>query len=112
MNALAHITGGSFNDNIKRILPENLTANIEIGSWTPKPVFEWLAKTGEIAEQEMIRTFNCGIGMAVIVSPTNVDEIMLSLRNSGEEVYKIGKVTRQLDNRRVILDDLKDLWAA
>ena len=68
VKALAHITGGGFPDNIPRVLPKNLSAQIDIARIPVRPVFKWLAKTGGIAEKEMLRTFNCGIGMVLIVA--------------------------------------------
>ena len=69
VKALAHITGGGFPDNIPRVLPKSLGARIDLARIPVPPVFQWLAKTGNIAEKEMLRTFNCGIGMIAVVEP-------------------------------------------
>src|SRR5437764_10643195 len=75
VKALAHITGGGFTENIPRVLPERLAARIALDRVPMLPVFKWLAKTGGIAEPEMLRTFNCGIGMIVVANPEKVDAV-------------------------------------
>ena len=94
MKALAHITGGGFPDNIPRVLPKNVGARIDIGRIPVPPVFKWLAKAGGIAENEMLRTFNCGIGMIAVVDPRKASAVMKVLRRGGEKVTPIGEVTR------------------
>ena len=69
VKALAHITGGGFTENIPRVLPEGLGVRVDLARVPLPPVFRWLAATGGIAEQEMLRTFNCGVGMVVVVAP-------------------------------------------
>ena len=68
MKALAHITGGGFPDNIPRVLPDGICARIDLAAIPTLPVFRWLAQAGDIAEAEMLRTFNCGIGMIAVVA--------------------------------------------
>ncbi|PLX34253.1 MAG: phosphoribosylformylglycinamidine cyclo-ligase [Hyphomicrobiales bacterium] len=92
IKALAHITGGGLTENLPRVLPEGLDAAIELDALTPPPVFGWLAKTGAISAEEMLLTFNCGIGMAVIVAPDEAEEISAVLRQGGERVLKIGEI--------------------
>ncbi|MET0278535.1 MAG: phosphoribosylformylglycinamidine cyclo-ligase [Pseudorhodoplanes sp.] len=92
VKALAHITGGGFPDNIPRALPQALGAHIDLDAVKVLPVFQWLAKTGGIAMREMLRTFNCGIGMIAVVSPGDVDAVMKVLRDHDESVAPIGKV--------------------
>ena len=75
IKALAHITGGGFPDNIPRVLPNNAGARIDLGRIPVLPVFKWLAATGGIAEKEMLRTFNCGIGMIAVVEPRKADAV-------------------------------------
>ncbi len=95
VRALAHITGGGLLENIPRVLPENLGADIDAAAWDLPPVFSWLAKQGGIAPTEMARTFNCGIGMAVVVAPDCLDKLMENFSNSGETVNIIGKIVER-----------------
>lgn len=93
IKALAHITGGGFPENIPRVLPKNLSVELNLSAITVLPVFSWLAKQGNVAEQEMLRTYNCGIGMVVIVEARNADDISLALEKAGERVVQLGTVT-------------------
>ena len=93
VNGLAHITGGGLLENIPRILPDNVTAHIDQGTWVRPPLFDWLQQHGNVAEEEMLRVFNCGIGMAVIVAPEHASAAIDSLRDSGETVWQIGTIT-------------------
>ncbi|MFT9099390.1 MAG: phosphoribosylformylglycinamidine cyclo-ligase [Zymomonas mobilis subsp. pomaceae] len=90
--ALAHITGGGLLENIPRILPENLHARIDASSWEQPALMAFLQQEGSLDQAEMARTFNCGIGMAVIVRPEEADKVMKSLQNAGEVVAKIGTI--------------------
>ncbi len=92
VHALAHITGGGLTENLPRALPAGLGAEIDLGAWTLPPVFAWLATEGGLAEAEMLKTFNSGIGMIAIVSADRADKIAEILRQSGEDVIEIGKV--------------------
>jgi len=92
IKGLAHITGGGLRDNIPRILPENCSAVIEKGSWDMLPVFPFLQEKGGVAEDEMYRVFNMGIGMAVVVSAECADQIAGDLKSLGETVYSIGEI--------------------
>ncbi|MEL7215034.1 MAG: phosphoribosylformylglycinamidine cyclo-ligase [Pseudomonadota bacterium] len=92
VHALAHITGGGLTENVPRVLPEGLGATIDASAWTRPPVFNWLASTGPIAAEEMLRTFNCGIGMCVVVAADKVDAITELLESKGETVWRIGEV--------------------
>jgi phosphoribosylformylglycinamidine cyclo-ligase len=94
VKALAHITGGGFPDNIPRVLPKGTGARIDLDSIKVLPVFSWLAEVGGIAETEMLRTFNCGIGMIAVVEPRKADAVMKVLRREDERVTPIGEVTR------------------
>jgi phosphoribosylformylglycinamidine cyclo-ligase len=94
VKALAHITGGGFPDNIPRVLPKGTRARIDLDTITVLPVFSWLAEVGGIAETEMLRTFNCGIGMIAVVEPRKADAVMKVLKREGERVTVIGEVTR------------------
>jgi phosphoribosylformylglycinamidine cyclo-ligase len=92
VKALAHITGGGFPDNIPRVLPKNVGARIDIGRIAVPPVFKWLAKAGDIAENEMLRTFNCGIGMIAVVEPRAADRVIGILKREGENVVRLGEL--------------------
>jgi phosphoribosylformylglycinamidine cyclo-ligase len=92
IKALAHITGGGFPDNIPRVLPKNTGARIDLGPIPVLPVFQWLAAVGGIAEKEMLRTFNCGIGMIAVVEPRKADAVMKVLKREGETVLPLGEV--------------------
>ncbi|MDW3181726.1 phosphoribosylformylglycinamidine cyclo-ligase [Roseobacter sp.] len=93
VHALAHITGGGLTENLPRVLPEDLGAQIDLNSWTPPPVFDWMARTGGMAEAEMLKTFNCGLGMILVVAPDRADALTALLTEQGEEVTRIGTVT-------------------
>lgn len=92
LKALAHITGGGFPENIPRVLPKHLAAEIDLSSFQVPDVFSWLAKTGGVAQNEMLRTFNCGIGMIVVVSVEKVDEVTKVLEAEGETVARLGRM--------------------
>ncbi|MDA0362644.1 MAG: phosphoribosylformylglycinamidine cyclo-ligase [Proteobacteria bacterium] len=92
IKGLAHITGGGITENIVRILPEKLTAEVFLDNWELPGVYSWLSQIGGLEEQELLRTFNAGIGMVAVVDKLNEEEVMSSLTNAGETVFKIGKV--------------------
>lgn len=95
IKALAHITGGGFPDNIPRVLPEGLAAEINLDAIDVPTVFSWLAKTGGVEPLEMLRTFNCGIGMIAVVSPDKVNEVTAALTNEGENVTTLGRMVKR-----------------
>jgi len=92
VKGLVHITGGGLVENIPRVLADNLTAVLDGASWTMPPLFQWLQQHGGVADAEMHRVFNCGIGMTVIVSKENADAAMAQLQAAGETVYRIGEI--------------------
>lgn len=94
VHGVAHITGGGFDENIPRILPDGLAASIKEGSWQILPVFQFLEKHGNIPHREMFNIFNMGIGMVLAVSPADADAALASLRESGLEPSVIGKVVK------------------
>jgi len=104
VKGLAHITGGGFTDNIPRVLPKQLGVRIDLAELPVLPVFRWLAQVGDIAELELLRTFNCGIGMIVIAAPDAAGAVMDSFRASGETVVQLGNVVESGDGERVIYD--------
>jgi phosphoribosylformylglycinamidine cyclo-ligase len=89
-----HITGGGLLENIPRILPEGTAADIKAGSWPVLPVFNLLARIGNVAEREMYRTFNMGIGMVVVASDEDVERVLAHLDERGEAHYDIGRIVR------------------
>jgi phosphoribosylformylglycinamidine cyclo-ligase len=102
VKGLAHITGGGFPDNIPRVLPKGLGARINLAAVPVLPVFKWLAGAGEIAQDEMLRTFNCGIGMIVIVSARDADAVTQTFARSGEKVVTLGSVIKTSGQERVV----------
>jgi phosphoribosylformylglycinamidine cyclo-ligase len=92
IKALAHITGGGFPDNIPRVLPDSLSVELDLSAISPPPVFGWLAQAGAIAETEMLRTFNCGIGMVVVAAAAEADAVADALRAQGEKPVPFGRV--------------------
>jgi len=109
VKGLAHITGGGFPDNIPRVLPAGLGARIDLGKVPVLPVFKWLASEGNIAQSEMLRTFNCGIGMIVIVAPKHANAVAQAFTDAGEQAVSIGDVVRAAGEARVVYDGKLDL---
>ncbi|ODT72582.1 MAG: phosphoribosylformylglycinamidine cyclo-ligase [Pelagibacterium sp. SCN 63-23] len=95
IKALAHITGGGFIDNIPRVLPEQLAADIDLAAVSVPPVFGWLSKTGGMSEREMLRTFNCGVGMLVAIAPEDADKLVESLNAAGEKASIVGVLNQR-----------------
>ena len=108
IKALAHITGGGFVDNIPRGLPARLAARIDLTAIDVPPVFSWLAEAGPIAEAEMLRTFNCGVGMVAIVAPEAADAVTEILASEGETVFRLGRVEARTD-APIVFDGALDL---
>ena len=92
VHALAHITGGGLTENLPRVLPDGLGATIDLSSWELPPVFRWLAETARMKEAELLKTFNCGIGMIVVVAADKAPALEALLRAEGESVTRIGAV--------------------
>ena len=95
IKALAHITGGGFPDNLPRVLPQGLGIQLDLAAIPVPPVFRWLAAEGPVAEAEMLRTFNCGIGMAVIAAADAADGVAAALRAAGEEPVESAKSSQR-----------------
>ena len=91
-HALAHITGGGLLENIPRVLPEGCSAVLDKSSWDMPPVFTWLAEAGGVAEEEMHRTFNCGVGMTVIVGPAKAEAAIQLLSEQGLDCWELGRI--------------------
>jgi phosphoribosylformylglycinamidine cyclo-ligase len=94
VNGLAHITGGGITDNLPRALPEGLDARIDLESWIPQPVFGWLAHRAGIEEREMLRTFNCGIGLIAVVARGKEDGILAAFAAHGQDSCIIGELVK------------------
>ena len=97
LDGLAHITGGGISENIVRVIPDQLGLEIDLSAWEFPEVFNWLQTRGGIEEQEMLRTFNCGIGMVILVAAESADEISRALAAAGESVCRLGTVTELAD---------------
>lgn len=109
IHAFSHITGGGLIENIPRVMSDKLSATIDVTQWALPPVFVWLAKAGEIEQRELARTFNCGIGMCVIVAAEKVDAVEAALSDAGENVIRLGDVSAR-DGEAVVLQGLERVW--
>jgi hypothetical protein len=109
VKGLAHITGGGFPDNIPRVLPKGLGARIDLTVVPVLPVFKWLAAAGKIAQDEMLRTFNCGIGMIAIAAPDKAAAVCAAFNAAGDKARVIGNVVRAAGEPRVVYDGKLDL---
>ena len=94
VHALAHITGGGLTENLPRVLPEGLGADIDLAAWKLPPVFKWLTKQAGLEQAEVLKTFNAGIGMVMVVAADRADATAALLRDRGETVHAIGAVTQ------------------
>jgi phosphoribosylformylglycinamidine cyclo-ligase len=104
IKALAHITGGGLIENVPRVLPDGVVARIDPSSWRAPPLFGWLHEAGRVTPAEMLRVFNCGIGMVAVVEPTEVDAVTRHLSERGETVYRLGELTAGDGPARVEVD--------
>lgn len=93
VHGFAHITGGGLTENIPRALNQGQGLEIDLSSWDLPAIFKWLAQQGDIAQSELLKTFNCGIGMVVIVAADSADAVKAALRDAGEDVVTLGRVT-------------------
>ncbi|MFA7440438.1 MAG: phosphoribosylformylglycinamidine cyclo-ligase [Sphingomonadaceae bacterium] len=108
VQALAHITGGGLLENIPRVLPQGLRAELDAGQWALPPLFGWLQERGRMEAAELARTFNCGLGMVLVVSPDRVGEVTGTLTDAGETVYRVGAV--KVGQRGVTIRAATPLW--
>ncbi len=113
VTALAHITGGGLMENIPRVLPDGLSVSLDAASWKLPEVFGWLMRDGRIARGELARTFNCGIGMAVIAQPSEAGAVAAALADAGETVWRAGEVVKTpAGGARVLFENLETSWRA
>ncbi len=101
LKALSHITGGGLLENIPRVLPENACAQINQSSWQMPTVFNWLQENGNVEPMEMYRTFNCGVGMVLVVSEDQLDTALSILKDCGEDAWHIGQIVEAEDDNQV-----------
>jgi len=108
VHALSHITGGGLTENLPRVLPDSLAAKVDVTSWARPAVFDWLQEQGNVAEEEMYRVLNCGIGMVVVVPAEKADQARAHLQALGETVYRLGEiVARSGEEAQVRLENLE-----
>jgi phosphoribosylformylglycinamidine cyclo-ligase len=92
VKGLAHITGGGLVENVPRVLPDDVAAELDARAWPRPPLFDWLQREGRVAHDEMHRVFNCGIGMVLVVAPGDAEPALAHLRAAGETAYRIGAI--------------------
>jgi phosphoribosylformylglycinamidine cyclo-ligase len=102
VKALAHITGGGITENLPRVLPQNFLAGIQLNRWPRPEIFDWLQRATRIDEMEMLRTFNCGLGMVMVVAPQHVDTVIQHCEQTGTQAWVIGELTLGTGNPRVV----------
>ncbi len=93
IKALSHITGGGLSENLPRVLPDTVAARIDLSTIAMQPVFQWLAQAGKLDDVEMLRTFNCGIGMILVTDPSRADDVIAALQSAGEKPVVVGALT-------------------
>ena len=105
VHGMIHVTGGGFEGNIPRILPAGVRARVDTQAWPRPEVFDWIARAGELPETELLRVFNCGVGMIAIVPAKSADEVIQRLQGLGERGYRIGAIERKTEGEPAILFD-------
>jgi phosphoribosylformylglycinamidine cyclo-ligase len=110
LKAAAHITGGGLPGNLPRVLPAGLEAVLDAAAWPVPPVFAWMAAAGNVAADEMLRVFNCGIGMVCVVPAAAADQAMAMLRAAGETVFRIGLLAAGAGPAGLRVENLPDGW--
>lgn len=99
VHAFAHITGGGITENLPRVLPDGIEAHIKLSSWEFPSIFQWLQKKGNVSQEDMLTTFNCGVGMIVCVAPEDEKSTIETLSASGETVFSIGELAPSLESK-------------
>ena len=108
VHALAHITGGGLPENLPRVMPENTQAVIDTNSWEFPAVFQWLQQEGQVPAFEMYRTFNCGVGMVIVVPADQVDATLALMEAEGETAFLMGEIHAADGEPEVVLEGLED----
>ncbi|VFP81691.1 phosphoribosylformylglycinamidine cyclo-ligase [Candidatus Erwinia haradaeae] len=103
VHAIVHVTGGGLLDNLPRVLPVNVQAVIEASSWDWPPIFCWIQQSSYMNPFEMYRTFNCGVGMVIIIDPSSLDQVLHMMSNAGELAWKIGFIKSSSSSDRVVI---------
>jgi phosphoribosylformylglycinamidine cyclo-ligase len=103
VKGMAHITGGGITGNLPRCLPDTVAARLDQKAWSRAPIFDWLKQAGDVTEAEMLRTFNCGIGLCVVVSAADADAAIDHLSTHGETVWKIGEIVARAEGAEPVL---------
>jgi phosphoribosylformylglycinamidine cyclo-ligase len=103
LRGIAHITGGGLQENIVRVVPERCQVEVDLSAWRRPPIFELIAVEGGVSEEEMLTTFNCGIGMVLVVPAEEVDEILERLHGLEEQAWLIGSINKREDGERPII---------
>lgn len=104
VSAISHITGGGFWENIPRVLPDNLQANIDQSSWEWPAIFTWLQEHGNVTQHEMYRTFNCGVGLVIALPQSDVDQALAILQDAGEDAWVIGEIADKAGAASVVMN--------
>ena len=99
VHALAHITGGGLTENIPRVIPEGLSAEIDLSSWAFPPVFQWLQEQANVDNSEMLKTFNCGVGMVIAMPEDQAQNAVDFFNSLGEDAWVIGEITADPNGR-------------
>ncbi|TKR96326.1 hypothetical protein L596_010361 [Steinernema carpocapsae] len=111
VKAIAHITGGGITENLPRVFPPHVAAEIECGSWSIPEVFDWLHSNGPVSPPEMLKTFNCGVGLILVVDPKNQESVTDSLLSNGESaIYKIGSCIKKTAKDEVVYKNLENTF--
>jgi len=105
---MAHITGGGLEDNIPRMLPKHLAADIDVSTWSVPPVLRWLKKAGNVSSREFARTWNTGLGMVLVASAEKADKLVQALDDAGEKAVRMGKLVKH-EGQGVILHKM-EVW--
>lgn len=103
MHAISHITGGGFWENIPRVLPDTMQANIDTSSWEWPAIFTWLQQQGNVTTHEMYRTFNCGVGLIIALPQEAVSEALTVLNAQGETAWQIGTISTKTGDASVVM---------
>ncbi len=108
VKGLAHITGGGITENVPRILPPGSAARIDLAAIKVPPIYRWISETGNMDQTELLRTFNCGVGMVAVICKTERQQAMACLENCGETVFEIGQIVTGTDTPEVVYSDSLD----